>query len=254
MRPINLIPPEERRGGQAPLRSGPLAYVLVGALVAVLAGVTALVLVGNQISERESEIARLEVEDAREEAKAERLVAYTEFRDLSEQRVATVASLADSRFDWERVMRELALILPSDAWLVNLTATASPSVQVEGGGGGGGALRASAPGPALELIGCANGQEAVAGFVTALKDIDGVTRVGVESSALPEKEAESSGSDSKSTSDECRTHAFITKFEIVVAFDAAPVPASATEEAAPVTATASASSEGAEAEGSEEGE
>ena len=34
MRPINLIPPEERRGSQAPLRSGPLAYILVGALVA----------------------------------------------------------------------------------------------------------------------------------------------------------------------------------------------------------------------------
>ena len=31
---------------------------------------------------------------------------------MSEQRVATVTSLADSRFDWERVMRELALILP----------------------------------------------------------------------------------------------------------------------------------------------
>jgi Tfp pilus assembly protein PilN len=250
VRPINLIPAEERRGGQAPLRSGPLAYVLVGALVAVLAGVTSLVLVGNQIEERESNIARLEIEDAREAAKAERLAAYVQFRDLSEQRVTTVASLADSRFDWERVMRELSLILPSDTWLVNLTATASPAVQVEGGGGGGGALRASAPGPALELIGCASGQEAVAGFVTALEDIDGVTRVGVESSALPEKESESSGSGSKSTSDECRTHAFITKFEIVIAFDAAPVPAAATEEAAPVSAP----SEGSEAEGSEESE
>ena len=34
MRPVNLIPPEDRRGEQAPLRTGPLAYVLVGALVA----------------------------------------------------------------------------------------------------------------------------------------------------------------------------------------------------------------------------
>ncbi|HEU5141545.1 MAG TPA: hypothetical protein VFU04_00135, partial [Solirubrobacterales bacterium] len=85
MRPINLIPPEDRRGEQAPLRSGPLAYILVGALVAVLAGVTALVLVGNQIEERESEIARLEIEDAREANKAERLAAYTQFRDLAEQ-------------------------------------------------------------------------------------------------------------------------------------------------------------------------
>ena len=32
---------------------------------------------------------------------------------VREQRVATVTSLADSRFDWERVMRELALVLPA---------------------------------------------------------------------------------------------------------------------------------------------
>ena len=69
---------------------------------------------------------KLEGEDAAAAAKATRLAAYTQFRQLSEQRVATVQSLADSRFDWERVMRELALILPGDVWLVNLTATAAP--------------------------------------------------------------------------------------------------------------------------------
>jgi Tfp pilus assembly protein PilN len=252
MRPINLIPAEERRGGQAPLRSGPLAYLLVGALVALLAGITALVLTNNQISEREGEVATLEVEDARETAKAERLAAYVQFRDLSEQRTETVASLADSRFDWERVMRELALILPRDAWLVQLTASAAGNT--EGGGDGGSGLRSSSQGPALELTGCAVGQEAVAGFVTALEDIDGVTRVGVQSSELPDPGSadgggEGGGSDS---SDECRTRGFIAKFEIVVAFDAAPVPASASiAEAVPTTAT---SEEGSESDEEGEGE
>ena len=76
MRPINLIPPEDRRGEQAPLRSGPLAYILLGALVTVLVAITAMVLLDNQIAERESEIAQLEREDAVEGDKAERLVAY----------------------------------------------------------------------------------------------------------------------------------------------------------------------------------
>ena len=79
-------------------------------------------------------------------------------------------------------MRELALILPGDVWLTNLTGTARPDVSVDGGASI--SLRDSVPGPALEMIGCASGQEAVAGFVQALKDIDGVTRVGVQSSAL----------------------------------------------------------------------
>lgn len=258
MRPVNLIPPEDRRGGSAPLRTGPLPYVLLGALVALLAGVTALVLVGNQISEREGEVAKLEREDAQAAAKAQRLAAYTEFRAMSEQRVATVGELADSRFDWERVMRELALVLPSNVWLVGLTATAAPEVSVEGGAGGDSGMRAAAPGPALEMSGCADGQEAVAGFVTALEDIDGVTRVGVQSSELPEEKegGDVEGGGNSDSGDECRTRNFIAKFEIVVAFDAAPVAESAMEgEGAPVATTEpvqASDSEGSEEESSEE--
>lgn len=237
MRPVNLIPPDQRRGENTPLRTGPLPYILLGALVLVLAGVTALILTGNQISEREDEVATLTREDAAAQARAQRLAAYTEFQALSEQRVATVTSLADSRFDWERVMRELSLVLPGDVWLISLNATATPSTEVDGEGGGSSAseLRAAAQGPALEISGCARGQEGVAGFVTALKDIDGVTRVGIQSSELP-GEGEEAGSGSGGDED-CRTRAFIAKFSLVVAFDAAPVPLTGSEgEAAPVSA------------------
>jgi Tfp pilus assembly protein PilN len=252
MRPVNLIPLEERRGEQAPLRSGPLAYILLGALVGVLAAVTALVLVGNQIEEREARITELTREDEAAAAKAARLSAFVEFRSLAEQRVETVASLADSRFDWERVMRELALILPGDAWLTGLTASASADAGVSGGGSG---LRGAVPGPALELSGCAAGQESVAGFVTTLKDIEGVTRVAVQSSELAEKgsnEGSSGDGGGDSGGDECRTREFIAKFEIVVAFDAAPVPVIASEGAAPVVAdeeTSEESEESSESEG-----
>lgn len=253
MRPVNLIPVEERRGEQAPLRSGPLAYILVGALALLLVGVTALVLTGNRVSERESRIAELEVEDAAAAARAERLGAYTKFRDLSEQRAETVAQLADSRFDWERVMRELSLVLPSDVWLVGLTASAAPG-SGGGDGGGGSGLRGSVQGPALELSGCAAGQEAVAGFVTALEDIDGVTRVGVSSSELSSQDAGGGGGGAGGAGgEECRTREFIAKFEIVVAFDAAPVPLEEGAEAAPVTTESEGATETAD-EGSTEAE
>src|SRR5215211_1099757 len=124
MRPVNLIPADQRSGENRPLRSGPIAYVVLGALVAMLLGVSALVLTGNQIDEHKSEIAQLEVEDQAAEEKAAELVAYTQFRSLREERLLTIGSLADSRFDWERVMRELSLILPADVWLTNLGASA----------------------------------------------------------------------------------------------------------------------------------
>jgi len=229
MRPVNLIPPEDRPGSRKPLRSGPLSYIVTGALAAALLGVTVLVLTGNQISDRKTEIAQLESEKAAVEARAQALAAYTQFHGVREQRLATVASLADSRFDWERVMRELALVLPGDVWLTNLTASASPAVAPEGAAGV--ALRTGIAGPALEFVGCARSQDAVAGFVKALEDIDGVTRVGVQSSSLGGSSGEGAASASTST---CQTRDFIAQFQMVAGFDAAPVaPGSSSPEAAP---------------------
>jgi len=254
MRPVNLIPLEERRGEHAPLRSGPLAYIVVGALVAMLAGVTALVLTGNQVADRKSEVAQLEREDAVKAARAQRLSAYTQFRSLHEERVATVTSLADSRFDWERVMRELSLILPHDVWLISLDASASAGAESGGAGesSGSSSLTGSIAGPSLAISGCATSHEAVAGFVTALKDIDGVTRVGVESSEVAAQEEGASSASGSGDSESCTGNS-VAKFNLVVAFDAAPVPATGSSEEALPSAPEQAQTTAATTEGSEGG-
>jgi Tfp pilus assembly protein PilN len=230
MRPVNLIPEQEQRGARKPLRSGPLAYLVVAALIAALVGVASLVMTGNEISDRKAEIAQLRQEDAAAKARVAQLAGYTEFHSASEQRVATVASLAASRFDWERVMRELARVLPGDVWLTDMAATATPDASVDGAASS--TMRSAVPGPALTLAGCAGGQESVAGFVQALKEIDGVTRFGVESFELGGLEdGGSSGatSDSAGSGGNCQTRSFIARFQIVVAFDAAPVAATESE-------------------------
>jgi Tfp pilus assembly protein PilN len=239
MRPVNLIPTEDRHGQNAPLRTGPVAYIVIGALVLALAGVTMLVLTGNKVADSKSELAQVKSEDAAAKARAESLASYTQFAALHEQRVLTISSLADSRFDWERVMRELALILPHDVWLNSLEASASSEAGGSGSTSGGGSLSNSISGPSLVIGGCAAGQDAVANFVTALKDIDGVTRVGIESSELAGEDegAGSSGGSGSEGGGDCRTRSFIAEFKLVVAFDAAPVPLSEAEESAPVTPT-----------------
>jgi Tfp pilus assembly protein PilN len=247
VRPVNLIPAEQRHGARAQLRTGPLPYIVLGALALVLIGVAVLVTTDNRINESKAEIVTLGREDAAAQAKAQRLAAYSQFRTLAEQRVVTVRTLAESRFDWERVMRELSLVLPSNVWLTSLNASAAPGASVGESGGEASGLRAAIPGPALEMSGCATGQEAVAEFVTALKNIDGVTRVGLGSSELASKQGEAGGGGNG----DCRTRSFIAKFSLVVAFDAAPVaPEPGEEEVATPTATAESTStetsEGAE--------
>ena len=238
MRPVNLIPQEDRRGGKAPLRTGPLSYAIVAFLLLAVGVVTLLALTGNKIADRKAEVASLQSQVDATQARADQLSTYTNFADLQQARQETVASLATSRFDWERALHELALVLPDDVWLISMTATAatdpssstsSSTTAVDG-----------VTGPSLDINGCASGHEAVAKFLAALRDVDGVTRVTVLSSDRPGAESSSNSSTSSSSASsgqstvECASRDFIATFEVVAAFDgaqpaatAAPAPAEA---------------------------
>src|SRR3954451_22123326 len=129
MRPVNLIPNDERRGDSAPLRTGNMIYVLLGGLAVLVLGLAAVALTSKQISDREAQKSSLDQELQRETARANSLAAFSSFRAVQEQRAVTVNSLATSRFDWERVLHELSLVLPSDVHLATLTGTVNPEVQ-----------------------------------------------------------------------------------------------------------------------------
>jgi Tfp pilus assembly protein PilN len=228
LKPVNLIPLEQRRGQSAPLRAGFASYAIVAALVVAVGAVTYLVLTQNKISEREAEVVSLQARKAETAARYEAVRPYSDFASVSQSRDETVNSLAKTRFDWERVLNELARVIPPDVWLVRVAGSVTPETQA--GEGASVASRTSIPGPALELIGCGASTDAVARFLAALKDIDGVTRVGIDRTELPEPTADDGSSSVGSVdtaSDECRTRDFISRFEIVAAFDAVPVPAAA---------------------------
>ena len=232
MRPVNLIPADSRRGDRSPMRTGAASYVIVAALGLGLLFVIALALTSKQISDRNDEIAQLTQKEQEVTAREQSLQAFADFRAVQESRAATVSSLAESRFDWKRVMDEFARVVPPDVWLIELSGTVNPAVNLQDAPAI--TIRDSVPGPALELVGCAPSQDAVAGLVADLEDIDGVTRVGVQSSTLSEDTtaqastgvAVEAGADS--TVEDCRTRDFIARFEIVVAFDAVPTPDTAT--------------------------
>jgi Tfp pilus assembly protein PilN len=227
MRPVNLIPADERRGDEAPLRTGHLVYVLTAGLVLLLLGVVAVALTSKQISDRQDQKASLEQELDQATARANSLAAFSNFRAVQESRVATITSLAQSRFDWSRVLNELAGVLPSDVSLTSISGSVGSDPTSSGGSGGD--LQGQITGPALEIEGCAPGQDAVAGFVASLEDVDGVTRVGLESSNIDSGGGSSStSSGSSSSSGECHAGPRTAQFQLVVAFDAVPTPSTAT--------------------------
>ena len=227
MRPVNLIPPEDRRGDRAPLRSGPLSYILVGGLAVLLLGVTLMVTTKNDIADKEAKTEQLHADLEAATAEAGDLAPFTEFAELRSSREATIASLAQSRFDWERVMRELAVVIPEDVTLTNLNGSAVGNAE-------GSAATTEIGAPNLTITGCASSHTAVATFIAALEDIDGVTRVGLARTEAVEQEVGSASTVGDSTL--CGD---VNTFDVSVAFDHAAVSAAAADAAAvPVAAPA----------------
>lgn len=256
MRPVNLIPTEERPGSRKPLRSGPLAYIVVGALAAAVIAITALVVTENSISDKKAEVASLQAEQAQITAKAQELSAYTQFQTVSEQRLATITELANSRFDWPRILHELSLVMPTNVQLTSLAGNVSSGVSASGAGVG---LRSGIAGPALELVGCTTSQAGVADFIEAVKSIDGVTRVGFQGSSM------GGGGANATAAGSCEGGG--AQFQLVAAFDAAPVvnveeggavapeatsPEASAESSAEATSSESSESEATESSTSEE--
>jgi Tfp pilus assembly protein PilN len=248
MRPVNLIPKDQRRGLPGTGGAGLPTYVFLGALATAVLVVLALVITNNQINDRKGRVGELEARAARAEAAATALAPYGNFARLEEARIATVKTLAESRFNWERVIRALSRTIPSDVWLVSFKGTLNADVQVEAEGGEGGTatLRSKvATSPAIELTGCTYDHEAVARMMVRMRNIDGVSEVALAKSERAESQDDSqaaggggdeAGSAPTAAGGDCRTEADITKFEILVALGNAqvqPVSAASPDGAAP---------------------
>lgn len=220
MRPVNLIPLDQRRGDAAPVRTGPLAYVVIGFLVVALVAVTAVVMMGNSIDDKKAEAAGLEAQAAETQARAQALSPYVSFQQLRDARVETIGSLARSRFDWERVIREVTKLIPRSVWLQNMTGTVRPDVQLDSGAGI--ALRSSVPGPALELAGCARAQTDIARLIAAINDVDGVTRVTAVNGIKPTGDSGGGAESAGGSVGACPPST--PSFQLVAAFDEIAVP------------------------------
>jgi Tfp pilus assembly protein PilN len=230
VRPVNLIPKEERRS-ESPFagRSGGGVYVVLGVLGAAVLAVLAVVLTSNGITDRKDKLAELKRKQATAETAAAALRPYGTFVDLQKKRVETVDSLVNSSFNWGRVIRSLAKTIPSDVWLTTVKGTVAPGVELDTTGSGSGGslegLRANATSPAVELIGCTYTQDNVARMMVDMRNIADVTDVVLGKSERPEStQTQASGGGS---SGECRTNYHITKFEILVVLGGAPSPATA---------------------------
>jgi len=221
VRAVNLIPADARRGTGAPGRSGGAVYVLLGGLAVAVVALASYVLVKNTISDRQAELSKVTRQATAAQAAATALQPYRQFAQLSQTRVQTVNSLAASRFDWERTMRDLALVLPSDVWLTSFVGTVAPGISFGDAGATSGSdtgtLRSSQQVPAVELVGCTVTQAEVARVLSRLRLVQGVTQVSLASSA--KADASATGGAGGSGGTDCRNGSSkFPEFQVVAFF------------------------------------
>ena len=202
MRPVNLLPAKNRPHQPSGSKSGS-AYIVLGVLGLFLLAVVTYVLESNKVTQAKSDIAAAEQKTADARARAQQMGPFANFAQIKQQRVASVKQLAEGRFDWERSLRELALILPDGVWLQDVDATLAAATDASGGATG-----SAWAGPSIKIHGCAEKQHAVAVTLVRLREMRGVHDVKLTDSTRGEEDqaASTAQSDSAATTDGCGSH------------------------------------------------
>jgi hypothetical protein len=244
MKPVNLLPESyrpRRRSGQAAGSS----RIVIGLLAALVVMAVVYALSANQVNSRKSRISSAKSEVYRAQAEAASQSAFGSFHDMKQTRVTSVMALAGGRFDWERLMREVALVLPRGTWILDMTSsTGQPQSQATGSSSSSPPPSASSPSssastssssassaatpnaptsPTAHIIGCALHQNDVAVLLVRLRKLHRATDADLTESAKEEQQGSgATGEAAGSGGDTCGDRRF--KFDVTVTFSPTTVP------------------------------
>jgi Tfp pilus assembly protein PilN len=181
MKAVNLIPNEQRRAQGSGAQAGS-SYIVIGVLVTLLAMVAGYVLTSNKVTKNKNDAAAAKAEADSLEAEIAQRGAFTNFSQIKETRLASVSGVAETRFDWERLMRELSRVMPSGTWLQTTDASVTGEVAgAEASTPVAGAV--VAPQPKVNLVGCTPDQSDVAGMMVRLRQLHRVSDVELNQSS-----------------------------------------------------------------------
>lgn len=127
MRAVNLLPQAEQRARLEGVRT-PL-LVVAGGVAAMTTGAVILALSASGAAvERRAALAAVEAAISGLPAAPDPAVSQGVLVQERTDRVAALSAALSTRVSFDRVLREISLVLPEDAWLTGLTANAPASI------------------------------------------------------------------------------------------------------------------------------
>jgi Tfp pilus assembly protein PilN len=182
MRAINLLPRDDaRRGAQRP-QWIVLAPVVAAVLLAALLS-AAFLSSSGKVKDKQAELASLQdALQAIPTPDAAKLKTQTALAADKQARVTALSGALSRRVAWDRIFRELSLVLPDDVWLATISAKAPVSSSVAT------APAAAAPGSSVAatgftLDGFTYSHAAVARLLSRLAVIPDLVNVQLQTSA-----------------------------------------------------------------------
>jgi Tfp pilus assembly protein PilN len=180
VRAVNLLPGDEANQGRKvpplPVLAGCVGTVLISALLAVM-----FLSASAGVAKKQRALEQIQAEYAAIPAPAPVSPVVAELPQQRQTRVTALATVLGQRVAWDRLLREVSQVVPSDVWLVTLNALApsiSPASSAASAAG-------ATPQQSFTVTGCTYSQDSVARFLARLSvvpDLAGMTLGKSESS------------------------------------------------------------------------
>jgi Tfp pilus assembly protein PilN len=188
MRAFDLMPKEQTREKGTRVGLAKIAVALLG--LVLLAGLAAAYLyAGAGTMSKQGELDDLRAQLAELEVPVEEPKAGTsELAGEGQARTTALSAALAIRIAWDRVLREVSLVVPEDVWLTQLSAS-TPNAAPGGAAAAPAATTGSASPNSLSAVGFARSQESVALFLSRLESIPELTTVQLQASTRTESDS-----------------------------------------------------------------
>ena len=183
MRAVNLLPGDEQNQGRKvpplPVLVGCIGTVVISALLAVM-----FLSASAGVAKKQRALEQIQAQYAAIPAPAPASPVVAELPQQRQTRVTALATVLGQRVAWDRLLREVSQVVPSDVWLVNLNALA-PSIAPSGSATPAGGAQ---PQQSFMVTGCTYSQDSVARFLSRLSVVPDLSNM-----TLGKSEASDSG-------------------------------------------------------------
>jgi Tfp pilus assembly protein PilN len=189
MRAVNLLPRDEQRERLQSARTS-LFVAGGGVIVATALAMFLASSAGRDASDSRAELQAVETEIANLPKVADAVVTHgTIVRERSD-RVAALSAALSTRVPFDRLLREISFVLPGDAWLTQLDATAPVSSVPAAAGAAPPPPTSTAP-AGVSIEGATYSHDSVARVLARLSVVPSLENVRLTSSARVEPQRES---------------------------------------------------------------